>query len=98
MPPGPDLPERFYATDSTAFSVMLTGMKISVSLYVSNVAQERNFQLGFKVHMQNFSEVLTIAGCGVSIYLWIKMEAYHIFYNLTLLLQDLFYSLLTLLH
>ena len=67
MPPGTDVLESFYATDSTDFSVMLTGMKIGVSLYVSNVAQEEKFPLGFKVHMQNFSEVLTIAEFGVTI-------------------------------
>ena len=37
---GPELPESFRATDSTASSVMSTGMKISVSPYVSNVVQE----------------------------------------------------------
>ena len=42
-----DLPERFRATDSTDSSVMLTGMKIGVSVYVSNVAQEGIFSLVF---------------------------------------------------
>ena len=33
----------------------------------------------FKVHLQNISGVLTRAGCGVTIYLGIKMEASRIF-------------------
>ena len=71
-------------------------MKIGMCFYVSNVSQEGIVLLGFKVHMQKFSEVLTRSGCGVTIYLWIKMEASKIFYNLILLLKVIFYSLLTL--
>ena len=40
VPPVSGLLEIFRATDSTASSVMLTGMKIGVSSYVFNVAQE----------------------------------------------------------
>ena len=47
VPPGPELPKRFRDTDSTASSVMSTGIKISVSSYVSNVAQERIVSLGY---------------------------------------------------
>ena len=35
VPPGPELPESLRATDSTASSVMSTGIKIGVSSYVS---------------------------------------------------------------
>ena len=40
MPPGPELPQIFSATGSTASSVILTGIKIGVSLYIFNKAQE----------------------------------------------------------
>ena len=46
VPLGTEIHESFRATDSTASSVMYTGMKIGVSLYVSNVAQEGMFLLG----------------------------------------------------
>ena len=46
MSPGTDLPESFRATDSTASSVMSTGMKICVSLYISNIVQEGPFLIG----------------------------------------------------
>ena len=39
----------------------------------------------FEVPLKNFSEVSTRAGCGVTIYLGIPKEEYHIFYNLILL-------------
>ena len=52
----------------------------------------------FEVHLQNFSEVSTRAGCGVTIYLGITREASHIFYNWIRLIQGLFNSLITLLH
>ena len=50
-----------------------------------------------EVHFQNFSEVLTRASCGGTIYLGITTEEYHIFYGLIILLQGIFYSLLNLL-
>ena len=46
VPPGPELPRKFCATDYTASSVMSTGMKIGVSSYVSNIAQEGIVLLG----------------------------------------------------
>ena len=44
----------------------------------------------FKVYLQNFSEVLTRAGCGGTIYLVITSEKSHIFFGFILLLQDIF--------
>ena len=49
----------------------------------------------FKVHLQKYSEVSTRTGCGGTVYLGIMREASHIFYILILLLQGIFYSLLT---
>ena len=43
----PELREIFRATDSTDLSVMSMGMKIGVSSYFYNVAQEVIFLLGF---------------------------------------------------
>ena len=40
VPPGPELFKSFCATDSIASSMMLIGIKIVVSLYVSNVSQQ----------------------------------------------------------
>ena len=42
------------------------------------------------MYLQNFSEVSTRAEFGVTIYLGITMESYHIFYNLILLLKFFF--------
>ena len=47
VPHGIDLPVSSRTTDSTASSVILTGIKIGVSSYISNVAQEGIFLLGF---------------------------------------------------
>ena len=44
--PGPELPESFCATDSMDSYVMSTGIKIDVSSYFSNVAQEEIVSLG----------------------------------------------------
>ena len=45
-----------------------------------------------------FSEVLTRAGCGGTIYLGIMIEVYHTF-NISIILHKvLFYSLINLLH
>ena len=52
----------------------------------------------FEIHLQNFSEVLTRAVCGGTIYLGITREASQIFYVLILLLKGMFYSLLIFLH
>ena len=40
LPPGTELPTSFCASDSTASSVMSTGIKIGVFSYVSNVTHE----------------------------------------------------------
>ena len=53
--------------------------------------------MNFEVHFHHFSKAQTRAGCGVTIYLGITREAYHIFYGFILLMQDIFYSLLKLL-
>ena len=50
------------------------------------------------MHLQNISEVLKSSGFGVTIYLVITREAYQVFYGLIILVQGLFYSLLSLLH
>ena len=49
----------------------------------------------FEVQFQYFSKVSTRAGCAGTTYLGIMREAFHIFYGLVLLLQGLFYPLLT---
>ena len=46
VPPRPNLPKNFCATDSTYSYVISTRIKIGVSSYVSNVAQEGFFLLG----------------------------------------------------
>ena len=45
----------------------------------------------FEVHLQNFSKVLTSAGCGGAIYLGVSREASRIFYDMILFLQGLIY-------
>ena len=49
----------------------------------------------FKVHLQNYPKVPTRAGCGGTIYLGITRESSHIFYGLIILLEGVFYSLMT---
>ena len=46
VPPGPELPEIFCATYFTASSVISTVIKIGLSLYISNVAQEGIVSIG----------------------------------------------------
>ena len=47
VPPRPEPPKSLRVTNSTASYVMLTGIKIGVSLYVSNVTHEGIVSLGF---------------------------------------------------
>ena len=47
MPPGPELPEIFPANDYMVSSVMTMGVKIGVSSYISNVAQEGIISIRF---------------------------------------------------
>ena len=49
-----------------------------------------------QISLSEFPEVSTRAGCGGTIYLGITREASQIFHGLILLLQGLFYSLITL--
>ena len=49
-----------------------------------------------EVHLHIFSKVLKRAGCGSAIYFGITRDPSCIFYNLILLMQDLFKSLLIL--
>ena len=44
--PGPEAPGRFSTANLIASSLFSTGIKIGVSLYVSNVAQEEIFSCG----------------------------------------------------
>ena len=43
IPTGPETPESFCAINLTESSVISTGIKIGILLYISNVAQEGKF-------------------------------------------------------
>ena len=51
-----------------------------------------------KYTFKKYFKFSTTKGCGGTIYLGILIEAYHMFYGLILLLQNLFDSLLNFLH
>ena len=59
VPPWPEIPESFCASDSTASSVILTGIKIGVYSYVSNISQEGIVLLGY-FSFKNYMTVLLI--------------------------------------
>ena len=60
VPPGPELTKSFCATDSTASSVVSTGIKIGVYPYVSNVAQGGFFSLGCFPSKTNVTALLIV--------------------------------------